>query len=218
MTRMSDYAFMASAGPEICVMSTKIFVSQIAWGYLVAKTVQGKLSEGKRNLKALSDMMHAYLESGSDSHLKTLAKELSKKQHIFLLGKGQNLQIIKEGMVKMIEGAYIHAHAIPAGDLKHYAITLMEHGVDVIAAVSNDSVKSDVLNAIHEVKARGSRCIGIASQKAEEFDKWLQVPEAHECSAIMNVLPLQLLAYYMAVELGHNVDKPRNIAKTVTVE
>lgn len=217
ITRMSDFKFMANAGAEVCVMSTKIFVSQIAWGYLVSKAVQGRLSEGKRNLNALATQIEKYLKQ-STREIEALAAELCKKQHVFLLGKGQNLQMIKEGMVKIIEGSYVHAHAMPAGDLKHYAITLMQPGVNVIAALSKDTVKSDVLNAIHEVKARGARCIGIASENAEEFDSWLQVPDTKETSAIMNILPLQLLAYYMAVELGNNVDKPRNIAKSVTVK
>ena len=219
MTRMSDYAFMAGAGPEICVMSTKIFVSQIAWGYLVAKAIEGKLAEGKKNLLATARTIEKMLaDKKYIGHIKKLARALSKKEHIFLLGKGQNLQIIKEGMVKVIEGSYVHAHAIPAGDLKHYAITLMEKGVPVIVAVSNDDIKSDVLNAVHEVKARGASVIGIAPERHEAFEKYLHVPDTGQTSAITTIIPLQLLAYHMAVSLGHNVDKPRNIAKSVTVK
>lgn len=219
MTRYSDYKFMANAGPEICVMSTKIFVSQLAWGYLVAKTMEGKLVDGKRNLSDLSKSVSSFLHNKQKiSHIKILAKMLANKPHIFLLGKGQNLQIIKEGMVKMIEGSYVHAHAMPAGDLKHFAITLMEPGVPVIFVLSNDFVKTDVLNALHEVKVRGSQIIAVASQREESFDEYVEVPDLGEVSAIMNIVPLQLLAYYMAVALDHNVDKPRNIAKSVTVK
>ena len=129
-----------------------------------------------------------------------------------------HINIIKEGMVKIIEGSYIHAHGIPAGDLKHYAITLMEKGVPVIVAVSEDVAKDDVLNAVSQVKARGAEVIGISPKKHEKFDYYLPVPDTGETVAIMNVISLQLLAYYMAVELGNNVDKPRNIAKSVTVK
>lgn len=219
MTRLSDFPFMANAGPEICVMSTKIFVSQIAWGYLVAKAVEGKLAQGKKNLLETARAIEKML--ANDEYIravKHLAHSLSKKEHIFLLGKGQNLQIIKEGMVKIIEGSYRHAHAIPAGDLKHYAITLMEKGVPVIVAVSNDSVKSDVLNAVHEVSARGASVIGLAPEKHSSFEDYLKVPDTGETSAITTIIPLQLLAYKMAVALGNNVDKPRNIAKSVTVK
>ena len=219
MTRLSDYKFMANAGPEICVMSTKIFVSQIAWGYLVAKAVQGRLAEGKRNLRELAKLSEKLLTDKKYlTDVKRHAARLAKKEHLYLLGKGQNLQIIKEGMVKMIEGSYVHAHAMPAGDLKHYAITLMEPGVLVIAAVSRDEVRSSVLNAIHEVRARGASVFGIAPERDENFDDYLPVPDSGETSGILNVLPLQLLAYYMAVALEHNVDKPRNIAKSVTVK
>ncbi|HWP61435.1 MAG TPA: SIS domain-containing protein, partial [Candidatus Paceibacterota bacterium] len=219
MTRMSDFPFMANAGPEICVMSTKIFVSQIAWGYLVAKAVQGKLAEGKKNLLAAARAIEKMLADASyGREIDTLAEMLAQKEHIFLLGKGQNLQIIKEAMVKMIEGSYKHAHAIAAGDLKHYAITLMEPGVPVIVALSNDSVKASVLNAVHEVSARGAEVLGIAPENHSGFTQFLKVPDIKETSAIVNIIPMQLLAYKMAVALGNNVDKPRNIAKSVTVK
>ncbi len=219
MTRISDHKFMANAGPEICVMSTKIFDSQIAWGYLVAKYVQGKQREGLMSLrKAAMTIERTLADTSYESMLKKHAARLAKKQHIFLLGKGQNLQIIKEAMVKMIEGSYIHAHAIAAGDLKHYAITLMEKGVSVIATVSNDSVRGDMLNAIHEVRARGADVCGVSPTHDVNFDYHLKIADAGETSALVNIVPLQLLAYYMAVFRGNNVDKPRNIAKSVTVK
>ncbi|MEK7509295.1 MAG: glutamine--fructose-6-phosphate transaminase (isomerizing) [Patescibacteria group bacterium] len=219
ITRMSDFKYMAEAGPEICVMSTKIFTSQIAWGYLIAKAVQGRLAEGKKQLKSLVQQAEKLLaDEKKIAEIKSLAPQMAQNEHLFLLAKGQNLQIAREAMVKIIEGSYIHAHAIPAGDLKHYAITLMEPGVPVVAIVSNDALRSDVLNAIHEVKARGAFVTGVAPSAAKEFDQTLLVPDTKETSAIMNIIPLQLLAYYMAVHLGTNVDKPRNIAKSVTVK
>ncbi len=219
MTRLSAFKFLASAGPEICVMSTKVFVSQIAWGYLLAKTVSGKMNEGARNLQKLVDSLKKILKDKVFyTSLKKLAMFLSKKSHIFLLAKGQNLQIIKEGMIKIVEGAYIHAHGTAAGDLKHYAITLMEPGVPVIFVFSNDKVKTDVLNALHEVKARGAEIIALAPQNQIEFDHFIKVADMGETSSIFNIVPLQLLAYEMSRVLHHNVDKPRNIAKSVTVK
>lgn len=219
MTRMSDYKFMTQAGPEVCVMSTKVFVSQIAWGYLISKVASDKAQEGIKNLGLLEKQMARYLEDKKNhDDIKRLAKVLVKAKDIFLLGKYQNLNIIKEGMVKLIEGTYKHAHAIPAGDLKHYAITLMEKGVPVIFAISDDEAKADVLNAVNEVKARGAYVIGICPANNESLNFHLKVPDAGETSAILNVIPLQLLSYYMTVALGHNVDRPRNIAKSVTVK
>lgn len=219
MTRMSDYPFMAQAGPEICVMSTKIFTSQIAWGYLVAKTLARKFKQGKGELEKTSQAIQRYLDN-KNNHvaLKRLAQKLVKAKDIFLIGKSQNLSIVMEGMIKIIEGSYKHAHAITAGNLKHYAITIMEKGVPVIAVVSNDAVKSDVINAINEVKAREATVIGIAPEKHDSFDYYLKVPDMGETSAILNIIPLQLLSYYMSVKLGNSVDKPRNIAKSVTVK
>ncbi len=219
MTRMADYKFMTQAGPEICVMSTKIYVAQIAWGYIVAKAVQGKLAQGKKNLLSLASTVEKYISDDQTiDNIKRVVNVLNDIESLYLLGKGQNLQIIKEGMVKIIEGSYVHAHGIPAGDLKHYAITLMEEGTPVVAVVSNDSLKNDVLNAIHEVKARGAKVVGIAPENTDQFSDWIKVPDTKETSAIMNIIPLQLLAYYMALARGTNIDKPRNIAKSVTVK
>ncbi len=219
ITRMSDFKFMSEAGPEVCVMSTKVFTSQIAWGYLLAKTVSNTYSEGVRNLGKLSADMKQYLNNkGSIEAIKILSRRLKTKHDIFLLGKYQNYQIVREGMVKLIEGTYKHAHGIPSGDLKHYAITLMEKGVPVIVLLSNDKVRQDVINAIDEVKARGSEVIGISPNNYENFDYWVPVSETGETQAIMNIIPLQLLAYYVALELGNDIDKPRNIAKSVTVK
>ncbi|KKR34441.1 MAG: Glucosamine/fructose-6-phosphate aminotransferase, isomerizing [Candidatus Gottesmanbacteria bacterium GW2011_GWC2_39_8] len=219
MTRMSDFKFMANAGPEICVVSTKVYVSQIAWGYLLSKAVQNKYEEGQKNLKLLAKTADDFLKDRQmHSSLKKLAKHLAVKKHIFLLSKYQNLQIIKEGMVKIIETSYLHAHAIPAGDLKHYAITIMEKGVPVVFVISNDKVKKDVINALFEVKTRGAEVIAIAFEKNENYDHYIEVPDTGETSAIMNIVPLQLLSYYLGLELGNNLDKPRNIAKSVTVK
>lgn len=219
MTRLSNYKFMIQAGPEICVMATKVFTAKLAWGYLISKMVASKLNEAQKNLRSLSDEIEKYLNTGSNhQNLKNLAKRLSKSKDIFLLGKYQNLNIIKEGMIKIIEGSYMHAHGIPAGDLKHYAITLIEKGVPVIVVISEDVAKDDIINAVNQVKARGAEVIGISPKPHASFDYHIPVPDTGETSAIMNIIPLQLLAYYMAVALGRNVDKPRNIAKSVTVK
>lgn len=219
MTRMSDFKFMAQAGPEVCVMSTKVFTSQIAWGYFIAKMTAGLIDEGIANLKKLEKDLDSYLTHKENlEKINKLASKLICAKDIFLLGKFQNLNLVREGMVKIIEATYKHAHALPAGDLKHYAITLMEKGVPVIIAVSEDRAKLDVINAANEVKARGATVIGIAPKNHESFNFHLNVPDTGETSAIINIIPLQLLSYYMTVKLGHNVDKPRNIAKSVTVK
>ena len=219
MTKISDYKFMANAGPEICVMSTKVFVSQIVWGYLLSKVVQGKFYDGLSNLRKTKTAVSKLLKDKIlDKKLDKIATKLSYEKDLFLLAKGQNLQIIREGMIKLVEGGYIHAHAIPAGDLKHYAITLMEPGKYLISVISDDENKTDTMNAINEVKARGASVIGISVFPDKIYDEYIQVANLGETSAILNIIPLQLLAYKIAVLKGNNVDKPRNIAKSVTVK
>jgi glucosamine--fructose-6-phosphate aminotransferase (isomerizing) len=219
ITRLSDFKFATGAGPEICVMSTKVFTSQIAWGYLLAKAVAGEYADGKKQLEQLVLTINELLNNKNTIlQIKKLAKYLSGKKDIFILGKGQNTAVMYEGMVKLIEGSYLHAHAIPAGDLKHYAITLMESGVPVVVLVSTDDSKLDVLTACEEVKARSAEVIGISTEKSDIFNYFLTIPDVGETQAILNIIPLQLLAYYLSVELGNDVDKPRNIAKSVTVK
>jgi glutamine---fructose-6-phosphate transaminase (isomerizing) len=219
ITRLSDYPMMSESGPEICVMSTKTFDAQVAFGYVLAKTVRGEELDARKKINNLANEIEKYLRNETNHLcLQKIATGLSDKHDVFLLAKYQNFHIIREGMVKVIEAAYKHGHALPAGDLKHYVITLMEPGVAVIAVVSNDKAKNEVLNAVDEVSLRGASVIGIGPEKYKNFNLYIPVPDCGETSAIMNLIPLQLLAYYMAIKLGNNVDKPRNIAKSVTVK
>lgn len=219
MSRLSDFKFRSNVGAEICVMSTKVFVAQICWGYLLAKTVVGQYNQAIKDLKNLSVSTKIYLDNKKNhQQIKKIASILTKNKDIFILGKGQNFQIAKEGMIKIIEGTYKHAHAIPAGDLKHYAITLIEKNIYTIVLFSPDNSVNDLNNAVNEIRSRGGSIIGVNQDNQTNFDYHLPVSKTGETSAIFNVIPLQLLAYYMATKLGNNVDKPRNIAKSVTVK
>ncbi|MDQ3239732.1 MAG: glutamine--fructose-6-phosphate transaminase (isomerizing) [bacterium] len=219
ITQLSDFAFMSQSGPEICVMSTKTFVAQVGFGYLIAKTVAGDYYGGTDEIKKLSLHIDHFLKRKENHEsIKKFAKVLTTKHDIFLLGKYQNFHIIREGMVKIIEASYKHGHALPAGDLKHYAITLMESGVACLVVISNDKTKHEVINAVNEVKLRGAEVFAISFENYHNYDHYIEVEDLGATSAIMNLIPLQLISYYMAVELGNNVDKPRNIAKSVTVK
>ena len=219
MTRLADYSFLANAGPEKGVMSTKVFSSQIAWGYLLAHAVLKREKQAIRQLGKTAKLQKKLLENKKlHSQLNTYAKELSKADSLFILSKGQNLHIAQEAMIKIIEGSYRHAHAIPAGDLKHFAITILEPSVPVIFIVSEDDVKNDLINAINEVKARKATVFALSPEYNRNFDKWVQIPNSGDATALLNILPFQLMAYYMSTHLGYNPDKPRNIAKSVTVK
>lgn len=218
ITRLSDYKFYSNCGPEICVMSTKVFVAQICFGYMLAKTVSGKYKEAIYDLNELSIKLNNYInDNNNHKKIKEIAKILSQVDDIFVLGKGQNFEMSKEGMVKIIEGTYKHAHAILAGDLKHYAITLIEKDIFSIVMYSPENAK-DLDNAVNEIRCRGGKVVGLCDHPQNNFDYLIPTVKLNETSGIFNIIPLQLLAYYMAVKLGNNVDKPRNIAKCVTVK
>ncbi len=219
MTRMSDFAFMAGAGPEVCVMSTKIFLSQIAWGFLLAHTVAQQYAAGVKKLRQTAKQINVLLtDTQLHQQLQALAKQLLRTPSLFLMGKGQLMEIAREGMVKIIEGSYIHAHAIPAGDLKHYAITLMQPGVPVVVLTAQDEALKDIESAAHEVVARGASVYSLGSVTLAVSSAHVALPDLGEASALTTVIPLQLLAYYLAVAKGNPVDTPRNIAKSVTVK
>lgn len=218
MTRISDFKLLAEAGPEICVMSTKVFTSQISWGYLLAKSIINQYSSGVKNLKLISLSLTKYLKDQENlKNIKAIAKQLANSKDIFLVGKAENFQISQEGMIKIIEGSYKHAHSIPAGDLKHYAITLIEDNVYTIAISSPENQK-DMSNTVGEIKSRGGKIILISPDSFGDPDFWLKTPKLIEGDSIFNIVPLQLIAYYVALYLGNNIDKPRNIAKSVTVK
>lgn len=218
MSRLSDFPFYTNSGSEISVMSTKVFSAQIAWAYLLASACINTYEEAVPDLLAIAELEEELLQNQSfHKSVQKLARMLKDSTRLFLLGKGEHLPIAHEGMVKISEGAYIHAHALPAGDLKHYAITLIEDNVPVIFSLTDTENVEDTLNAVAQIKARGGYSIGITPHTyADFFDYAIEMPDTH--LSIANILPLQLLAYHLAVLRGNNVDKPRNIAKSVTVK
>lgn len=220
MARLADVSCMTEAGPERCVMSTKVFSAQITWGYLIGQAVAGRLLEGQKNVLVAAQLLIETLANKNfQNTIRKLVKSLLTIKDIYLLGTGELLPIAQEGMVKLIEGSYKHAHALPAGDLKHYAITLMEEGVPVILLDPGDSdERQAILTAAHEVGARGARTIGIGPSPTDVFSEYLQTPNFGELQAVGSVVVLQLLSYHLTVMLGLPVDKPRNIAKSVTVK
>ena len=220
MARLADVSCMTEAGPERCVMSTKVFSAQITWGYLIGQAVAGRLSEAQKQvLVAAQILVETLADKNFQNSIRKLVKSLLTIKDIYLLGTGELLPIAQEGMVKLIEGSYKHAHALPAGDLKHYAITLMEAGVPVILLDPGESSERQaILTAAHEVGARGARTIGIGPKTSEVFAEYLQTPDFGDLQAVASVVVLQLLSYHLTVMLGLPVDKPRNIAKSVTVK
>lgn len=219
LARLSDSTFMSNAGSEICVASTKVFTSQISFGYLIAKTLIGEYTDAKKELQQLSNNLEDFFSEKTFKYIQKISKKLKDKEHFFVLGKGQNFHIAQEGALKIKEISYKHFEGFAAGELKHGVIALIEKGTPVLSIISNDENRKDMISATQEVKARGALTIGIGDvQNIDCFDYFIPTAESNELKAISNVIPFQLLSYYLAKELGNSIDKPRNLAKSVTVK
>lgn len=218
LMRKSDCSFLMRAGPEISVVSTKAFTSQIAVLLLLAYATADRLEEGKKLLKETSQKIENMLIPEFLEKIKDLAEKLKHKQHIYVIGKGADYPIALETALKIKEISYIHAEGFASGELKHGVIALIEKATPCIAIVSNDKHKKDVISGAIEIKSRGGYIIGISPENNEAFDYWIKVPDCKDASPIANVIPAQLLAYYLAKLLKRDLDKPRNLAKSVTVK
>jgi len=218
MTRVSDYTFMINAGPEKAVASTKATTSQMTVALLLAYACAGKLKEGMRNLVSLAGEVNDMLNPRYIEHIRYVAENISDSRSIFIIGRGVNYPIALESAIKVMEVSYIHAQGFAGGELKHGPIALIEKGTPVIALVADDDVREEILSNAIEVKSRGAFVIGISPENNEVFDLWIRTPPSlGVLSSIINLIPVQLLAYYLGIINNRNVDMPRNLAKAVTV-
>lgn len=220
MSRISDHTFYINAGPEKAVASTKATTAQIAVVILLAYACLGKIKEGSRLLMELCGKINDMLNPRYEKHIKNLAKELNQKniQDIFIIGRGINYPLSLESAIKIMEVSYIHAQGFAGGELKHGPIALIDKGTPVIVLVAEDDNKTKILNNAMEVKSRGAYVIGISSENNDVFDYWIKTPSINAIeSSIINLIPIQLLSYYLGIFNGHNVDYPKNLAKSVTV-
>jgi len=215
--RNSDHTIMMNAGPEICVLSTKTYTSQLAILTLLAYTLAGRYEEGKDKLKYLWNSIYNLTSANTRSHIKQLADKLQHSQHIFTIGRGLQYPTALEAALKIKEVSYIHAEGFSGGELKHGTIALIEEGTPCIVFVSSENEKEIISNAM-EIKARGGYIIGISSKNNEVFDYFIKVPEAGDTNPICQIIPIQILAYQLALLRGCDPDKPRNLAKSVTVK
>jgi glucosamine--fructose-6-phosphate aminotransferase (isomerizing) len=221
ISRISDFEYYTNSGPEICVASTKVFTAQCAWGYLLSMSIVNKYSNAKMNLKSLSLNIKKIFGKKSIEKIQGIVDTVYKKEHMFILGKGENFNIALEGSLKIKEISYKHVEGFSAGELKHGVIALVEKGTPVFGILSEVEESKDVISAMEQVKARGALAIGIGSKRYEKepvFDWYISTPQLDVVRSIGNVIPFQLLSYFLSVKLGNNIDKPRNLAKSVTVK
>ena len=218
MMRASDDFFMVNAGAEMAVVSTKATTAQLAVLTLLAYAAAGELQEGKFLLMNTAGSVNDMLNPRYEEHIRNLAVSLAGKKDILIIGRGLNYPIALEAAIKLQEACCIPAQGFAGGELKHGPLALVEEGTPCIAIVANDETKNDMLGSVMEVKARGGYIIGISPQSHSSFDYWLKVPDAGNASPIVNIIPVQILAYHIAILRGLNPDYPRNLAKSVTVK
>ena len=216
IARESDRQIFIEAGPEIAVATTKAYILQVAVMALLACRVAGKkdivdeLKRLPRLLKEVIDRRDIYLE---------IAKKISDREDIFFIGRKIDYAISLEGSLKLKEVSYIHSEAYQAGELKHGTISLIDKGTPVFAIVTEDDIKEKTISNICEVKARGAMIIVVSNEDGFECDYLIKVPRVSEFLQPILVVPcLQLIAYEVAKIRGCDIDKPKNLAKSVTVE
>ncbi|NIO22568.1 MAG: glutamine--fructose-6-phosphate transaminase (isomerizing) [Candidatus Aenigmarchaeota archaeon] len=217
LDRVSDITFLIKAGPEKAVASTKATTAQLAILYLLAYACAGKLNEGKKLLLETASKINDMLNPRYEEYIKKLAKKICREKNVYIIGKALNYPMALEGAIKIMEVSYIHAQGFAGGELKHGPIALIEKGSPCIVLTANDGMNNIIGNAM-EVRARGGFIIGVGPKRNEVFDYWLKTPDVGLASPIVNIIPVQLLAYHLGVLRGCDIDQPRNLAKSVTVE
>ncbi|HYO12631.1 MAG TPA: glutamine--fructose-6-phosphate transaminase (isomerizing) [Thermoanaerobaculia bacterium] len=226
-TRISEGVIYTHAGPEIGVASTKAFTTQLVALYLLALYLRecrfGKLE--RHYLDDLTRLPQAVDEviRRQESHMDELARKYHRAQNFLYLGRGINYPIALEGALKLKEISYIHAEGYPAGEMKHGPIALIDENMPVVALATGNHVADKAISNMQEVKARDGIVIALTDRDPESLgdicDEIIEVPTVSPClQPIVNVVPLQLLAYFIGVRRGADVDQPRNLAKSVTVE
>ncbi len=228
IARESEAGVYVHAGPEIGVASTKAFTSQLVVFALISVLVGRKrhlsLIDGQeilRELESLPKKIEQILKL--NNQIEAIAEKFVDAKNFLYLGRGYNFPVALEGALKMKEISYIHAEGYPAAEMKHGPIALIDENMPVVFIAPKDSVYDKVITNIEEVKARKGQIIAIASENDTEIDKLvdysIKIPDTiRMLMPILSVIPLQLLAYHVAVKKGLNVDQPRNLAKSVTVE
>lgn len=216
--RMADSNMLLSAGPEKAVASTKAYIAKVAIMLMLAYALNGTVDEIKKTLLKTADEIQRLLAKKSVKEIKKIAEALSKAKNIYAIGRGASYPTALEAALKIKEVSYVPIEGLAGGELKHGTIALISRGTPCIVFAPNDETYESIISNAIEIKSRGGMIIGISPKKAEVFDHFLEVKDVDSGSYMAQVVVAQLLAYYMAVNLGLDPDKPRNLAKSVTVK
>ncbi|MEM5815113.1 MAG: glutamine--fructose-6-phosphate transaminase (isomerizing) [Candidatus Aenigmatarchaeota archaeon] len=213
LMRESDNYLLMNAGFEVGVAATKTFTAELMILLKLYKIMKNEEFEIREIKSKILDL----LGRSRREFIEKIAEILKNKEHIFLIGRGLSYISALEGALKIKEISYIHAEAFPGGELKHGTLALIEDGTPSIILIDEES-KSKILSNASEIKARGGFTIGISSEDHKEIDIWIKIPTTKEETPILQIIPLQILAYLLATKKGYNPDYPRNLAKSVTVK
>ena len=227
ITREADYCIYTHAGPEIAVASTKAYTSQVVlldilaiyFAEILESASIFELKELKKEMLSLPAQIENALKSAN--RIKEFAKNIYQEKDVFFLGRGVDYNTALEGSLKLKEISYIHSEAYAAGELKHGPIALIENGITVISIITDKALVEKTISNIQEVITRGAKTLVVTNQElpSNNIDTIITVPDTNVLfSPILAIVPLQLLSYYISKEKGLDVDKPRNLAKSVTVE
>lgn len=227
ITREADYSIYTHAGPEIAVASTKAYTSQVVLMTMLAiyfaeildTADESLLIDIKKSILELPKKIETVLKC--DKEITEFAKKIYQEKDVFFLGRGIDETVAREGSLKLKEISYIHSESYPAGELKHGSIALIENGVTVVGIMTDKDLVKKTVSNLQEVITRGAKTLIISNQDIDKsmFDTVIDIPETNRfVSPILSIIPLQLLAYHISKEKGLDVDKPRNLAKSVTVE
>ncbi len=227
ITREADYSIYTHAGPEIAVASTKAYTSQVIlinilaiyFAEILRTCTISYLNILKKDILELPKKIEETLNSSEK--IKQFAKQIYQEKDVFFLGRGIDETVAREASLKLKEISYIHSDSYPAGELKHGPIALIENDVTVISILTDTTLVKKTISNIQEVITRGAKTLVITNQQVDKemFDLVITIPETNcYISPILSIIPLQLLSYYISKEKGLDVDKPRNLAKSVTVE
>lgn len=213
LARESDHTLYLNCGPEVGVAATKSFTAQLA----VLYTLTFRLINRSIDLKQLGRVVDKVFDV--ERQIAYLAQVFLTARDCYFIGRGLNYPIALEGALKLKELAYVHAEGFAAGELKHGTLALISEGVPVIALNPNDKTYHDTLSNVAELKARGAKVIGVSDVANDLYDYHVKIPQIKSILyPIVEVIPLQMFAYYSAIERGQNPDYPRNLAKSVTVK
>jgi glutamine---fructose-6-phosphate transaminase (isomerizing) len=214
IARISDVHLPLRIGPEKAVASTKAATAQMALLFLLAHGEVGTLNKGRQILIALTAGINEMLNPRYEKRVEEIAKKIFTAKNLFIIGRKSLYPMALESAIKIMEVSYIHAQGFSAGEMKHGPIALIEKETPCIILGDDQETVSNAM----ELKARGAKIIGVSPTRAEVFDEWLKVPQAEGAQAIASIIPVQILAYKLAVLRGLDPDMPRNLAKSVTVK